>query len=343
MLNCVLLSGERRMIWRVLSYPRYKLTSLPTPMERAARLSKELGIELIVKRDDVMELCMGGNKVRKLEFILADALSKGCDVLITRGAAHSNHVRLTAAAARRAGLDVYAVITPPGSLATQGNVLLDRLLGANIVPVDRAEEADETMLKLAERLRSEGRRPYVIPVGGASELGVLGYALAALEILQQSLSLGLRPKYIVHATGTGATQAGLALGLKLLGAADVKVLGISNGRRSPEVVGRLVDLFNSTARMLGVDLRASEEDFEVYDEYTFGGYGVITSEVVDVMKYVARTEGIVLDPVYTAKAMYGLIDLARRGAIERGSAVVFIHTGGTPIAFQYASEVEKYL
>ncbi len=331
------------MIWKVLSYPRCRLTSLPTPMERAARLSGELGIELLVKRDDVMELCLGGNKVRKLEFILADALNRRCDVLITRGATHSNHVRLTAAAARKFGLDVYAVITPPGSLANQGNVLLDRLLGARLVPVDRVEEADEAMLGLAEKLRAEGRNPYVIPVGGASELGVLGYALAALEILQQSLSLGVRPKYIVHATGTGATQAGLTLGLRLLGASDVKVLGISNGRRSPEVVRRLVDLFNSTSRMLGVDLRASEDDFVVYDEYAFGGYGVITSEVVDVMKYVARTEGMLLDPVYTAKAMYGLIDLVRRGTIERGSTVVFVHTGGTPIAFQYAAEVERYL
>lgn len=331
------------MIWKVLSYPRFKLTSLPTPMERAARLSKELGIELLIKRDDVMELYMGGNKVRKLEFILADALSKGCDVLITRGATHSNHVRLTAAAARKAGLEAYAIITPPGSMATQGNILLDRLAGANLVPVNKTEEADEAMAKLAEKLRSEGRRPYVIPAGGASELGVLGYALAALEILEQSLAHGVRPEYIVHATGTGATQAGLTLGLRLLGAVDVKVVGISNGRKASEVVERLVNLFNSAAKVLGVDTRASEGDFVVYDEYSFGGYGVITSEVVSIMKYVARTEGLLLDPVYTAKAMYGLVDLVQRGAIRKGSSVVFIHTGGTPIAFQYAPDVERHL
>ncbi|MEM1681960.1 MAG: D-cysteine desulfhydrase family protein [Sulfolobales archaeon] len=331
------------MIWKVLSYPRYRLTSLPTPLERATRLSKELGVELLIKRDDVMELCLGGNKVRKLEFIIADALKKGCDVLITRGATHSNHVRLTAAAAKKAGLDVYAVITPPGSLATQGNILLDRLLDVKLVPISRAEEADEAMEKLAEKLKSAGRRPYVIPVGGASELGVLGYALGALEILQQSLSLGVKPNYIVHATGTGATQAGLTLGLKLLGASDVKVLGISNGRKASEVTKRLVDLFNSTAEMLGVGVKASESDFTVYDEYSFGGYGVITSEVVNTIKYVARTEGVLLDPVYTAKAMYGLIDLVQRGVIKKESSVVFIHTGGSPIVFQYASEVEKYL
>ncbi|MEM2208590.1 MAG: D-cysteine desulfhydrase family protein [Sulfolobales archaeon] len=331
------------MIWKVLSYPRYRLTSLPTPIERATRLNKELGIELLIKRDDVMELCLGGNKVRKLEFILADALKKGCDVLITRGATHSNHVRLTAAAAKKAGLDVYAVVTPPGSLATQGNILLDRLFDVNLVPVSRVEEADETMEKLAEKLRLAGRRPYVIPAGGASELGVLGYALAALEILQQSLSLGVKPDYIIHATGTGATQAGLTLGLKLLGVTGVRVLGISNGRKASDVVKRLVDLLNSTAEMLGISMRASESDFTVYDEYSFGGYGVITSEVVNTIKYVARTEGVLLDPVYTAKAMYGLMDLVQRGVIGRGSSVIFIHTGGSPITFQYASEVERYL
>lgn len=311
-------------------------------MERANKLSRELEVNLLIKRDDVMELHLGGNKVRKLEFIVADALSKGCDVLITRGATHSNHVRLTAAAARKAGLDTYAVITPPGSTATQGNILLDRLLGVKLVYVDKVEEADSEMARLAEELKSAGRKPYVIPVGGASELGVLGYALASLEILQQSLSYGVKPDYIIHATGTGATQAGLTLGLKML-ASDAKVIGISNGRKSSELASKLTKLFNDTVKILGIDLRASEEDFTVYDEYSFGGYGVITSEVVETMKYVARTEGILLDPVYTAKAMYGLIDLVHRGVIKRGSTVVFIHTGGTPIPFQYAVEIEKYL
>jgi len=331
------------MLWKVLSYPRFRLTTLPTPMERARRLGSELGVNLYIKRDDVMELCFGGNKVRKLEFIVADALSKGADVLITRGATHSNHVRLTAAAARRAGLEVYAVVTPPGSLALQGNILLDRLLGAKLVPVEKVEEADEVMLKLSEKLRAEGRRPYVIPAGGASELGVLGYTLAALEILQQSLDLGFKPDYVVHATGTGATQAGLVLGLKLLGASHVKVVGISNGRSRGEMLSRLVRLVNSTSELLGLEVRASEDDFTVYDEYSFGGYGVITKEVVETIKYVAEVEGVLLDPVYTAKAFYGLSDLVHRGVIPRGSNVVFIHTGGTPINFQYVAELGRYL
>ncbi len=319
------------------------MTTLPTPMERAQRLGRELGVNLYIKRDDVMELCLGGNKVRKLEFIVADALGKGADVLITRGATHSNHVRLTAAAARRAGLEVYAVVTPPGSLALQGNILLDRLLGAKLVPVERVDEADEVMLKLAEKLRAEGRRPYVIPVGGASELGVLGYTVAALEILQQSLDLGFKPNYIVHATGTGATQAGLVLGLKLLGASQVKVVGISNGRSRGEMLSRLARLVNSTSELFGLEVRASEDDFAVYDEYSFGGYGVITKEVVETIRYVAEAEGVLLDPVYTAKAFYGLSDLVHRGVIPRGSNVVFIHTGGTPINFQYAAELGHYL
>jgi len=331
------------MLWKVLSCPRFKLTTLPTPMEKAQRIGKELGVNLYIKRDDVMELCLGGNKVRKLEFIIADALGRGADVLITRGATHSNHVRLTAAAARKAGLEVYAVLTPPGSLAPQGNVLLDKLLGAKLVAVEKAEEADDAMLRLAEKLRAEGRRPYVIPAGGASELGVLGYALASLEVLQQSLGLGFKPDYIVHATGTGATQAGLVLGLKLLGASYVRVIGVSNGRSRVEVLSRLVKLVNSTSELLGLGVRASEDDFVVYDEYTFGGYGVITKEVVETIEYVARKEGILLDPVYTAKAFYGLMDLVHKGVIPRGSNVVFVHTGGTPINFQYAAELSRYM
>ena len=331
------------MIWRVLSYPRFRLTSLPTPMERALKLGRELGVELLVKRDDVMELCFGGNKVRKLEFLVGDALRRGCDVLITRGATHSNHVRLMAAAARKAGLGVYAVITPPGSMAVQGNILLDRLLGAELIYVEKSEEADEVMKNLAERLRSEGRRPYIIPAGGASEVGVLGYALAALEIMQQSLEMGFKPDYIVHSTGTGATQAGLTLGLKLLGAENVKVVGVANGRRAEEMLEKLTKLFNSATKMLDLNLKATEEDFIVYDEYGFGGYGVITKEVVETIKHVARVEGLLLDPVYTAKAMYGLTDLTQRGEIKKGSNVIFIHTGGTPIPFQYANEITAHL
>ncbi|MEM2005321.1 MAG: D-cysteine desulfhydrase family protein [Zestosphaera sp.] len=332
------------MIGRILSFPRFRLTSLPTPMEEAPKLGRKLGVELWVKRDDVMELVMGGNKVRKLEFILAHALSCGRDVLVTMGAYHSNHARLTVAAARRAGLDAYVVLyrhLPDIPPEMQGNILLERLLDGKIVYAESAKEAEELMGKVARDLEAEGRRPYVIPAGGASEYGVLGYALAALEIVQQSLERGFRPDYIVHASGTAATQAGLVLGLKLLGMDDVRVIGISSGRRASVIAEHGVELVRSAGRLLNVDLHISADDFTVYDQYTFGGYGVITREVVETMRTVGSLEGLLLDPVYTAKGMYGLMDLVNRGEIK--GKVVFIHTGGTPIVFQYADVVSAFM
>jgi len=319
------------------------LITLPTSLEKANKLSEELGIELYIKRDDVMELALGGNKVRKLEFILGDALSKGCDILITRGAFHSNHARLTAAAARKVGLDVYLVLTPPGTPELQGNVLLDKLLGAKIVYAKDYEEADKIMEELANELKEKGRNPYIIPSGGASPHGVLGYAVASLEIMQQLYSLGKKPKYIIHATGTGTTQAGLVLGMKLIGADDVEVIGISISKKKNEAKERVYKLINETLKLLNVNIEIRLEDIVIFDDYIFGEYAAITKEVVETMKLVARKEGLILDPVYTAKAMYGLIDLVKKGYIERNSTAVFIHTRGTPIPFQVSKVIEKYL
>ena len=331
------------MIWKIFAQPRYRLITLPTPLEKLRNLSKELNIDLYVKRDDVMELALGGNKVRKLEFILGDALSQRCDVLITRGSFYSNHVRLTAAAARKAGLDVFLVLTPPKSHGLQGNVLLDELLGAKILHAEDREEADDLMRKLAEELKKKGRRPYVIPGGGASPVGVLGYAAAALEILQQLYAANVKPKYIIHATGSGTTQAGLVLGMKLLGVDDVEVVGISISEKAGEVKERVAKLVNEGAKLLKTNVEVASEDIVVLDSYLLGRYAEVTKDVVEVMKYVARKEGLILDPVYTAKAMYGLIDLVRNNYVKENTAVVFVHTGGTPILFQQNTLIEKYL
>lgn len=330
------------MIGRIFAFPRVRLTTLPTPMERASRLGGELGIELFVKRDDVMELALGGNKVRKLEFIMGDALSQGSDVVITTGAFHSNHARLTAAAARKLGLDVYLVLTPPRRPVVNGNLLLDRLFGAGVLMAKDRDEAKRLVEDLEKKLRKEGRRPYVIPGGGASPHGVLGYVLAALEIAQQLYEMNKRARYIVHATGSGTTQAGLVLGAKLLGL-DVEVVGISVGAPADRVRERVAELANKASDLLGAKVRVEPEEVTVFDNYTYGGYAEITREVVEVMELAARSEGLVLDPVYTAKALAGLIDLVNRGYIEKGSVVVFIHTGGTPIPFQYSEEVVQYL
>ena len=331
------------MIWHVFSFPRFQLIGGPTPIEKANRLSKELGIGLYIKRDDVMELALGGNKVRKLEFLLGDAISKKCDTLITTGAYHSNHVRLTIAAAKKAGMEAYVVLTPPGEPKVQGNLLLDKLLGGHVFYASDAEEADKVMEDLAEDLRSQGKNPYIIPRGGANAYGVLGYVLATLEIMEQLQALGEEPDYIIHATGTGATQAGLILGLKLLGVDRTKVIGISVGRPKFESKEKIIRLIRDCAKLMDIDVPISDKDVDVRDEYTFGGYGVITEDVIKTMRYVAEREALVLDPVYTAKAMYGLLDIVKNGEIEKDSVVVFVHTGGTPIVFQKVDDVAKYL
>jgi D-cysteine desulfhydrase family pyridoxal phosphate-dependent enzyme len=331
------------LIWRVLEYPRFRLVDLPTPIERAVNLSRELGVELYVKRDDVMGLALGGNKARKLEFVIADVLSRGCDVVVTRGATHSNHVRLTAAAARKAGLDFYAVITPPGELLVQGNILLDLVLGAKLLYVDSVDEAERAVNKLVEELKSRGRKPCVVPPGAACEQGVLGYALAALEIVEQCYEYSCKPKYVVHASGTGATQAGLLLGFKLLGVDGVKVIGVSDGVSAKVLAERVSMLFNSTARMLRVGYELKPEEILVHEDPALGGYGAVSREVVEAILLAARLEGLVLDPVYTGRALHGLIKLVENGVIEKGAQVLFIHTGGSPVLFQYAGEVAKYL
>ncbi len=332
------------MYWKILSLPRVTLFTHPTPLEKLSRLSRVLGVEVWAKRDDVMELALGGNKVRKLEYILGNVVSQGYDIIITTGALHSNHARLTAAAASRIGLEVHLVLykhNPTAKPLVKGNILLEKLLGAQIYYTETQVEARELVNKLIEDLKRRGRKPYFIPVGGANEFGVLSYAKATLEILEQAVNRGFKPRTIIHATGTCATQAGLVLGLKLLGAESVRVVGVSVGRTQKEVLEKCIELADSASKYIGIEIKFKPSDFEVLDKYTFGGYGVITREVIETMKYVARFEGLILDPVYTAKAMYALIDMARRGELE--PPVLFIHTGGTPIIFQYDDVVAEYL
>ncbi len=239
------------LISRILDLPRFRLINTISPLEKAVNLSRELGVDLYVKRDDLLELALGGNKIRKLEFIVGDALRKGCDTLITTGAVHSNHARLTAAAARKAGLDAYLVLTPPGSRDPKGNLLLDRLFGARMIYVDSREEADEAMERLARDLEGRGRKPYIVRRGGASPQGVMGYALAAYEILMQAYGQGFKPGYIVHATGTGATQAGLILGSRLAGL-DAKIIGISVGSPADKIKKEIQNLVLEGAKYAGV-------------------------------------------------------------------------------------------
>ena len=328
-------------------FPQVNLVSgQKTPIDYLKNLSRELGSEIYVKRDDLTGVAIGGNKVRKLEFLLGDALSKGCDTIITTGAIHSNHALETAAAAKKLGLDVILVLRGEKTAIPKGNYLLDKLIGADvrIFNVSTGKETIPIMEKIAQELKNNGKKPYIIPTGGATPIGTLGYIKCALEIVEQEKELGLSFDYIVHATSSGGTQAGLTLGFHLI-KPTTKVLGIGVGDPRTELIESVWELINSTAKLLGVKHSLTREYIENHtiSGYGFGGYGKITKEVVDTIKYVGSLEGLILDPIYTGKAMYGLIDLLKKKVIPKGSTVLFIHTGGMTSIFQYDHIIREFL
>jgi D-cysteine desulfhydrase family pyridoxal phosphate-dependent enzyme len=282
-----------------------------------------------------MELAMGGNKVRKLEFLMAEAQSRGCNVVVTTGDLHSNHTRLTAAAARKLGMKPILAMKGKKPQPIAGNLLLGFLLGADVrfFDVDR-KELPSIMEEIRKEQEAQGNRCYVIPRGGASAQGVFGYTNAVIEIKKQLGSMAEELDYIVFATGTGATQAGLLLGTKLMGL-KAKIVGISAGRSENEIAADVMRLVEEAATLLDMKVNLSRSDVIVNDSYTCGGYGVVTKEVTDLMEIVAQREGLLVDPVYTGKGMLGLLGLAKREYFPRGSRVLFIHTGGLPIIFSH--------
>lgn len=318
------------------SQRRIHLCTLPTPVEKPMGLQTLAPtIDLLVKRDDVMELAMGGNKVRKLEFLMADARSQNCDVVVTTGDLHSNHTRLTAAAARKLGMKAVLAMKGKKPNSIQGNLLLDLLFGADVRFFDvERKDLPSIMEEIRREQEAEGYRCYVIPRGGASAPGVLGYASAVFELRKQLGDAAEKLDYIVFATGTGATQAGLLLGTKLSGM-RARVVGISAGRSESEIGTDAKRLVEETAQLLGISVQLSPDEIIVNDSYTCGGYGVVTREVTDLMETVAQREGLLVDPVYTGKGMLGLLGLAKQGYFPDGSHVLFIHTGGLPIIFSH--------
>jgi D-cysteine desulfhydrase family pyridoxal phosphate-dependent enzyme len=318
------------------SQRRIHLCTLPTPIEKPMGLQTLAPtIDLLVKRDDVMELAMGGNKVRKLEFLMADARSQNCDVVVTTGDLHSNHTRLTAAAARKLGMKAVLAMKGKKPNSIQGNLLLDFLFGADVRFFDvERKDLPSIMEEIRREQEAEGYRCYVIPRGGASAHGVLGYASAVFELRKQLGDAAEKLDYIVFATGTGATQAGLLLGTKLSGM-RARVVGISAGRSESEIGTDAKRLVEETAQLLGISVQLSPDEIIVNDSYTCGGYGVVTREVTDLMETVAQREGLLVDPVYTGKGMLGLLGLAKQGYFPDGSHVLFIHTGGLPIIFSH--------
>ncbi len=320
--------------------PRVKIAQLPTPIEAMPRLTTTLGgPTLLVKRDDLTGLAFGGNKTRKLEFLLAEAQAHGARTLITAGAAQSNHCRQTAAAAARFGFGCILVLAGEPAAGASGNLLLDQLLGAEVVWTTRAER-DKALKDTFDKAWSEGRRPYLIPYGGSNNLGATSYAFAMQEMLGQvGGTSGLPyPDWVVFPSSSGGTQAGLALGARLFGYTG-KVLGISVDEVKDVLQSRVASLANLTAEYLGEGVRLTPGEIEVNADYLGGGYGVMGEPEREAVRLFAACEGLLLDPVYTGRAAAGMIDLIRRGVFTRQDTLLFWHTGGSPALFadRYAS------
>ena len=317
---------------KLTSLPHIPLASVPTPLHRAERLSAALGgPDIWFKRDDLTGFGLGGNKIRKLEFLVGDALAQGADTLVTGAGPQSNHVRSTMAVAAHLGLNGVAVFYGSRPSETRGNLFLDEVLGAELIFSDNPDRSqlDERIIEEGERLKAEGRRPYVIGRGGASPLGSTGYVAASLEILSQLTALRLQPDHLFFATGSCGTQTGLLVGAKWL-QLGYRVCGISVSRQRHECLARIEKLAHETAALLDIKLSLSSDDIVIYEDYIGPGYGVSTPECDEAIRLVARTEGIFLDPVFSGKAMAGLIDLIKQGNIGQGETVLFLHTGGWP-------------
>lgn len=321
-------------------FPRVRLTQAPTPLHPLANLSRHLGgPNLWIKRDDQTGLATGGNKTRKLEFLIGDALAKGATHVVTHGATQSNHVRQTIAAANLHGLKSVALLEARVADADidyreNGNVLLDRILGATIEHRPAGLDMNAELLPVAERLRAAGAVPYVIPGGGSNEIGALGYVVAAEELVAQANAIGLRINHIVHATGSTGTQAGFVVGLEGSNA-QIPLLGISVRAPRDRQEANVRALAGRTWAHLGLRGVFPEAAVVADADFVGPGYGVSTDASIEAIRLLARHEGILLDPVYTAKGFAGLIEHVRRGTFAKDDNVVFVHTGGSAGLFAY--------
>ncbi len=327
------------------SFPRARLAHLPTPLEPMDRVSKHLGgPRLWIKRDDCTGVSTGGNKVRKLEFVLADALAKGADTVVTAGAWQSNHSRQTAAAAARLGLKCHLLLWNMTGFTERayrqnGNILLDRLHDATIHELGGPDKEDvltylnSEVDKHTQRLKAQGARPYAIPVGASNPIGALGYVECAREIVAQARNLGIKIDAILHRSGSAGTQAGLVAGLAVSDV-QIPVIGIGGGKAPKDLEELVFRMATETASLLGKPSAVERSSVVSIDPH-FVQYGHLTPEVADVIRLFARTEGILVDPAYTGPALVGMIELIRQGKFNRDSNVVFIHTGGIAALFGY--------
>ena len=323
-------------------FPRIHLAHLPTPLERLDRLSESLGgPEIWVKRDDCTGLSTGGNKTRKLEFLMAEAQLQGADLVITQGATQSNHARQTAAFAAKLGMDCHILLEDrTGSREENynhnGNVLLDFLHGASAEKRGPGLDMNAEMEAVADDFRGQGRNVYTIPGGGSNTTGALGYANCAFELVAQANDRDLVIDHIVHATGSTGTQAGLVVGLKAINA-HIPVLGISVRAEKKAQEANVLRLAEATAEKLGCPGAVTSEDIAANSDYVGEGYGLPTPEGIEAIRMFAEQEAILPDPVYSSKGAAGLIDLIRKGRFDKQERVVFLHTGGSASLFGYMS------
>jgi len=329
-------------------FPRLRFAHLPTPIEPMENLSRLLGgPKLWIKRDDCTGLATGGNKTRKLEYLMGDAIEKKADVLITQGATQSNHARQTAAIAARMGMACEILLenrtgSKDRDYLVSGNVIMDRLFGANLRDYPAGTDMNAAMQTVADELKAKGKTPYIIPGGGSNAIGALGYVGCALEILAQASDMGLKLDHVLHATGSTGTQAGLVAGFA--GArTGIPVYGVSVRAPRPAQEANVYKLVEATAEHLGIKGAIGKESVVANSDYVGDGYGVPTEGMYEAMRLFARTEGLVLDPVYTGKGAAGLIDLCRKGHFKPSDNVLFIHTGGQVGLFGYTGPFDEML
>jgi L-cysteate sulfo-lyase len=314
-------------------------------MELLPRLTEHLGgPQIYVKRDDCTGLGTGGNKTRKLEFLMADAIAQEADTVITQGAVQSNHARQTAAAAAKLGMKCELIFEkrveqPSDHYLNSGNVFLDRLFGANISEVAKGSDMDAEMLALADKLRTNGQRPYIVPGGGSNRIGALGYVDCALEFMNQANNEGVVIDHVVHATGSAGTQAGLIAGLKAT-SSGIPLLGIGVNVSREKQEEKVYNLAVETAEYIGAAGCVERSDVVANCDYVGDGYGVPTKGMNDAVLMLARLEGLLIDPVYSGKGMAGMIDLVAKGFFDGANNILFVHTGGSAGLFGYRDKLE---
>ena len=334
------MSTQQDLLQRIAKIPQVDIGHFPTPLEACPRLTEALGgPRIYIKREDCSGLAMGGNKVRQLTFTIGDAVAQGADTIVHGAASQSNHCRQAAAACNKLGLSCYLRLAHDHKSIMQGNLLLDNLFGADveIVDIPFGTELEDHKLQLAEKLKADGLNPYVVTSPRSTALAAVAFTWCIAEIHMQQEQIGIDADYI-YTSSVGGTQAGLVLGTKALDM-KLKPYGIAPIHWEGKY-DRMRNAANSAASLLDIDINISDTDIQNSDDYIGEGYGHLTPECISALKLVARTEGIILDPVYTSKAMACLIQHIKQNKFDRNDTVIFLHTGGTPALFAYNDDIQ---